>query len=72
MCLAQGHNTLSHVAIKPRTSRFGVWCATTRLLHFPAKPELCMNLAGCMSQMKMVFSHVRNEQLIHKYYEDFY
>ena len=24
MCLAQGHNTMTHVIIEPRTSRFGV------------------------------------------------
>ena len=29
MCLAQGHNTVTHVGIEPRTARFGVLCSTT-------------------------------------------
>ena len=29
MCLAQGHNTVTHVGIEPSTSRFGTRCSTT-------------------------------------------
>ena len=42
MCLAQGHNTVTHVGIEPRTSLFGVRRSTTtpRSLSFQSESHL--------------------------------